>query len=329
MRGNTFGKMLSMASFGESHGPAMGVVVDGMPANIEVSAAHLQEELEQRAPGRSVGTTARYERDRAEILSGIFKQKTLGTPICVIVRNENQHSQDYAQLKEVSRPGHADTTTLLKFGVRDHRGGGRSSGRETLARVIGGYFAGLILPDLRVQACITTLGPFHAKAPLQHHPLGDYKFADASRDEKIEQFLLQLKDKGDSVGGIVSLTAHNVPVALGEPCFDKLKADLGKALLSIGGVMGITYGAGNRFAKMSGKETSCDRSNFAGMEGGISNGDPIQLQVIFKPTSTVGENAKQGRHDPCIMPRACVVLEAMVKFVIADHYLRQKAYEQI
>ena len=331
MRGNVFGKMLSMTSFGESHGPALGVVIDGMPAGLSVSLDDLQGELERRAPGRSLGVSSRYERDRVEVLSGIFEGKTLGSPICVVVRNENQHSQDYADLKDVFRPGHADETTLLKFGVRDYRGGGRSSGRETLCRVIGGHFAGLILPRLKVQAAITKLGPFQARPyrgdiSSSISPGEKYNFADPSQENEIEKFLQQLKAKGDSVGGVVSVIAFHVPVGLGEPCFDKLKADLAKALLSIGAVVGFSYGAGGAFAEMLGSEVVQDRKNFSGIEGGISNGDPICLEVIFKPTSTVGIKAKQGRHDPCIMPRACVVLESMVKFVIADHYLRQRAY---
>ena len=327
MRGNIFGKMLSMTSFGESHGLALGVVIDGMPPGIEVSIDRLQDDLERRAPGRSTGVTSRYEKDHAEVLSGIFEGKTLGTPICVIVKNKGHLSQEYDSLKNEFRPGHADKTTLLKFGIRDHRGGGRSSGRETLARAIGGHFAGLILPQLQVQASIIKLGPFQAKPPQKYLTLGSYKFANPSLEKKIEEFLLQLKKQGDSVGGIVSIMAHNVPAALGEPCFDKLKADLGKAILSIGAVVSFSYGAGVHFAEMKGSEASQDQSYFAGIEGGISSGDPIRLEVVFKPTSTIGQKALQGRHDPCIMPRACVVLEAMVKFVIADHYLRQKAYE--
>lgn len=327
MRGNIFGKMLSMASFGESHGPALGVVLDGIPANIDVSLDDLQNELAKRAPGRNVGTTSRYEKDQVEILSGIFEGKTLGCPICVVVKNENQRPRDYVLLRNEFRPGHADETTLLKFGIRDHRGGGRSSGRETLSRVIGGYFAGLIVPDLKVQASIIKLGPFQTEPPSRYLSLGNYKFADPGKEAEIEQFLLQLKANGDSVGGVVAIRAENVPSALGEPCFDKLKADLGKALLSIGAVVSFAYGAGDRFAEMSGSNMAQDRSLFGGMEGGISNGRPIQLTVTFKPTSTVGKKAQQGRHDPCIMPRACVVLESMVKFVIADHYLRQRAYE--
>ena len=326
MRGNIFGKMLSMTSFGESHGPAMGVVIDGMPANIDVSLDDLQSELNKRGPGRHAGTTSRYEKDQAEVLSGLFQGKTLGTPICIVVKNENQRSQDYALLKNEFRPGHGDKTTLLKFGTRDHRGGGRSSGRETLSRVIGGYFAGLVLPELQVQASIIQLGPFQTEPPSKYLSLGNYKFADLSKEQEIEQFLLQLKAEGNSVGGVVSVRAENVPQALGEPCFDKLKADLGKALLSIGAVVSFSYGAGESFSKMSGQQASSCHGHFGGIEGGISNGAPIQLTVVFRPTSTVGKRARQGRHDPCIMPRACVVLESMVKFVIADHYLRQRAY---
>ena len=328
MRGNSFGKMISMTSFGESHGPAIGVIIDGIPANLKVSLTDLQEALNKRAPGRIPGTTSRKETDRAEILSGTYLERTLGTPICVIVKNCDQRPQDYDQLKKNFRPGHADETTFLKFGRRDHRGGGRSSGRETLSRVIGGYFAGLILPNLKVQASIIKLGPFQTPPPEKILSLSDYKFADPSLEKEIENYLLQLKKEGDSCGGVVSVRIEHIPAGLGEPCFDKLKADLGKALLSIGAVVGFSYGAGRKFADMSGKQAQVKRSHFSGIEGGISNGDPIQLEIIFKPPSTVGDRAKQGRHDPCIMPRACSVVEAMNTFIIADHYLRQRAYEQ-
>ncbi|MCY4644631.1 MAG: chorismate synthase [Bacteriovoracales bacterium] len=327
MRGNTFGKMLSMTSFGESHGPAMGVVVDGIPAGIPLSPTDLQKELDRRSPGKSAGTSSRKEEDGAEILSGVFEGKTLGTPLCIVIKNKDQRSRDYDPLKETFRPGHADLTTLLKYGHRDHRGGGRSSGRETISRVIGGYLASLILPKLNVWASIIKMGPFKTKPPLKRPSLGPYQFADPSQEENIEAFLLDLKEKGDSVGGIVSIKAENVPMGLGEPCFDKLKADLGKALLSVGAVAGFSYGLGESFSDLTGKELSERPPHFGGMEGGISNGETLELQVVFKPPATVGEAAQKGRHDPCIMPRACVVLESMVKFVIADHYLRQKAYE--
>lgn len=326
MRGNSLGKMISMISFGESHGSAMGVIIDGVPPNLKFSLTNLQEALDKRSPGRMLGISSRKEPDRVEILSGIYRDKTLGTPICALVKNQNQRPEDYNQLEKKLRPGHADETTLLKFGIRDHRGGGRSSGRETLARVIGGYFAGLILPELKVQASIIKLGPFQAKPPQKIFPLGDYKFAEPSLDKEIENYLLKLKEEGDSCGGIVSIRIEHTPAGLGEPCFDKLKAELAKALLSVGAVVGFSYGAGKEFVQMSGKEACSKRSHFSGIEGGISNGSPIQLEVIFKPPSTVGDLAKKGRHDPCIMPRACVVLESMSTFIIADHHLRQKAY---
>ena len=326
MRGNVFGKMLSMTSFGESHGAAMGVVIDGMPPQLAVSEQDLQQQLAQRAPGKSAGTTARQESDQATIVSGVFEGKTLGSPICVMVKNEGQRPQDYAQWRERPRPGHADQTTQLKFGIRDHRGGGRSSGRETLSRVIGGYFAGLVLPQLRVQASIVELGPFSAPPPLEILKLGRYRFADPQKEFAIEAFLLELKARGESVGGGVALRVENVPPALGEPCFDKLKADLAKALLSVGGVVGFSYGAGDDLSQMLGSQAGLSAQHFGGIEGGISSGAPIALTVMFKPPATVGTQARAGRHDPCIMPRACVVLEAMTTFTLVDHYLRQKAY---
>ena len=323
MRGNIFGKMFSLTSFGESHGPALGVVIDGMAPGLEISLEDLQGELEKRAPGRSLGTTSRYEPDEVEILSGVFEGKTLGSPLCVLVRNKNQRSQDYDSFKNTHRPGHSDKTTSLKFGIRDHRGGGRSSGRETLSRVIGGYFAGLMLPELKVQACLIKLGPFETCPPSTLIPhLGHYRFAEPHREQEIESYLVKLKEEGNSTGGIVYVQTNKIPPGLGEPCFDKLKADLAKSILSIGGVTGFSYGTGNLFAQVLGKEAQ----NFGGIEGGISNGDPLQMQVVFKPTSTVGEKAKKGRHDPCIMPRACVVVESMIKIVLADHFLRQRAY---
>ncbi len=327
MRGNTFGKLFSITSFGESHGPAMGVVLDGVPSNLEVSLDDLNIWLQRRAPGNLKGTTSRKEADAPEILSGVFEGKTLGTPICVQVKNLNQRSADYKNLKSDYRPGHADQTTMDKFGIRDYRGGGRASGRETLSRVIGGYFASLILPEIKIKAAITQLGPFSSEFTDINVNLGSYNFADSSKESKIEEFLLDLKSKGDSIGGEVGIRVSNVPKGLGEPSFDKLKADFAKALMSIGAVTSFSYGLGHKMKDLSGLEVSRNRKNFGGIEGGISNGDDIYLSVVFKPTSTVGENAKAGRHDPCIMPRACVVLESMVLITLADHYLRQKAYE--
>lgn len=329
MRGNTFGKMLSITSFGESHGEALGVVVDGVAPGLDFSLAELQKQLDKRAPGNIEGTTSRKEADKAEILSGVFEDKTLGSPICVIVRNTNQRSGDYDKLKEDYRPGHADKTTMQKYGIRDHRGGGRSSGRETLARVIGGYFAGLMMPKLIVKGWMTKLGPFEHVDVLNLDPkadYGDYNFPDKSKTEEIKKYLLDLKKNGESRGGNVSVLIKNCPAGLGEPSFDKLKADLAKAVMSIGAVVAFSYGSGEKMADYDGSFVSNDSKHFGGMEGGISSGSDIVVNITFKPTSTVGDKAKEGRHDPCIIPRAIPVVEAMIKLTIADHYLRQNAY---
>lgn len=295
MRGNTFGKLFSLTSFGESHGPAIGVVIDGVPCNLNFSQEELQKALDRRAPGKTLGTSDRQEEDKAIVLSGIFEGKTLGTPIAVIVNNTNQKSSDYDHLKNVHRPGHADKTTELKYGIRDHRGGGRSSGRETIARVIAGYFASLVLPNVKVQAGILQMGEKKFTTPL-------LELTDTEKN-----YLENLKKNGQSIGGLIQVIIDHCPTGLGEPAFDKLKADLAKGLLSIG--------ACTSFSLLQG-----------GIEGGISNGEPIVIEVGFKATSTIGENAKLGRHDPCILPRAIPVVEAMVKIILADHYLRQNAY---
>ncbi len=312
MSGNVFGKYLTMTSFGESHGSALGVVVDGIPANLAVDLKELQIWLDRRSPGQP-GTTARVEGDLAEILSGVFEGKTLGTPVCVIVKNMAQQSKDYNKLKGTFRVGHADKTTIDKYGIRDHRGGGRSSGRETLARVVGGYFASLIVPSISVAASIANMGNMsHVVYPLE--------------DSAIE-YLNDLKQQGESVGGRVKLTITNCPASLGEPVFDKLKADLAKAIMSIGAVTSFSYGIGEDFAQKKGSECSLHPEYFGGIEGGISNGSDLVVSFCVKPTSTTGDSAKQGRHDPCIIPRLIPVAQAMVLFTIADHYLRQKIYE--
>ncbi len=328
MRGNHFGKLISITSFGESHGPALGVVVDGVPAGLDFNLNSLQEELDRRAPGKLAGTTSRKELDQAEVLSGIFQDKTLGTPIAVIVKNTNQKSKDYDKLKDDYRPGHADKTTQEKFGFRDHRGGGRSSGRETLSRVIGGYFAGLLIPKIKVKAFITKMGPFEHNGDgiEQTSKLGDYNFPNKENDQDIKDYLLKLKKDGESVGGQVSVIVDGCPAGLGEPAFDKLKADLAKALVSIGACFSFSFGLGEQMASLPGSVVSKDQNNFGGIEGGISNGQQIKLKVTFKPTSTIGEKAKEGRHDPCIVPRAVPVVEAMVRLVLADHFMRQRAY---
>jgi len=330
MGSNTFGKLFSITTFGESHGPALGVIVDGVPPNLAFDPAALQAELDRRAPGKIAGTTSRKEPDTAEVLSGIFEGKTLGSPIAVIVRNTNQRSHDYDKLKDQYRPGHADETYMQKYGIRDHRGSGRASGRETVARVIAGYFAGLVLPkQVKVRAYTTVLGPFSYANPWELSASDEnapYGFPDTTKNNEIRDYLLQLKASGDSVGGRVVIVVEKCPAGLGEPTFDKLKADMAKALLSIGAVVSFSYGLGEDMAYMKGQDVSEDRGHFGGMEGGITNGDRLFMTVTFKPTSTVGENAKEGRHDPCIIPRAIPVVESMVKIVLADHYLRQQAY---
>lgn len=329
MRGNSFGKMFSLTSFGESHGPAMGVVVDGVPGGLDISLEDLQRELDRRAPGKIAGTTSRNEDDKAVILSGVFEGKSLGTPIAVIVHNTNQKSADYDKIKNENRPGHADKTTVMKYGIRDHRGGGRSSGRETLSRVVAGYFAGLIIPQVKVKAYVSLLGPFEYKNILQdlNTDLSPYSFPDVKRNDEIKTYLEDLKTQGESVGGRVRIVVDNSPVGLGEPAFDKLKADFAKVLLSIGAVVSFSYGLGEDMALMLGSEVTKTPNAFGGMEGGISNGERMVMTITFKPTSTVGDKAKEGRHDPCIIPRAIPVVEAMVKVVLADHFLRQNAYQ--
>lgn len=324
MRGNSFGKMFSFTTFGESHGAAMGVVLDGVPAGLLVDKAALHTELLRRAPGQSAFTTARKEPEVPEILSGVFEGKTLGTPICVVVKNTDQRSQDYKP--EDYRPGHADKTTEIKFGIRDYRGGGRASGRETLARVIAGYFAGLVLPQMKAFAWSDSIGAFE-NGPLSSRERSLLGFTNESVSKQVEAFLLECKANGESSGGVVGLVVEGVPAGLGEPSFDKLKADLAKAMVSLPGCLGVEIGAGFAATKMSGSELSKNPQHFGGMEGGITNGDPLRLRVAFKAPSTLGEKAKTGRHDPCLLPRVLPVVEAMARVVIADHYLRQNAYQ--
>lgn len=326
MRGNQFGKFFSVTTFGESHGEALGAVIDGMPAGATVILDDLAKELKRRAPGQHTVHTSRKEQDFPEILSGVFGGKTLGTPITIIVRNTNQKSADYDQLKNDPRPGHADQTTLDKFGIRDHRGGGRASGRETLSRVIAGYFAGLIVPKISFFAYISQV----AHLRLVNHPKdhsasrGEINIPDAKLESEVIEFLKDCKTKGESAGGLVTLSIHGCPKGLGEPVFDKLKADLAKAMMSLPACTGVSIGRGFEFAELLGSQVSQESKNFGGMEGGISNGEEILMTLAFKAPSTIGKKAQEGRHDPCILPRVIPVVEAMAKIVIADHFLRQE-----
>ena len=324
MPGNRFGQALQLTTFGESHGAALGAVIDGLPAGLVVDPTALQAELERRRPGRLPGGTGRQEPDEAEILSGVFQGQTLGTPVAVIVRNVDARPEDYEALKSVHRPGHGDRSTELKYGRRDHRGGGRSSGRETLARVIGGYFAGLVLPEsCHVRAWIEQLGPFQSSGD---DPPGRYGLRGVD-DAEVETWLLDLKAKGESVGARLRCRVVGCPPGLGEPVFDKLKADLAKAVMSIGAVTSFSYGLGAEFGSSFGQAVTAEPAYFGGIEGGISTGDPIHLGLTVRPPSTVGENAKAGRHDPCIAPRVLPVVEAMVRLTLADHCLRQRALD--
>jgi chorismate synthase len=328
MPGNSFGQMLKITTFGESHGEALGVVIDGMPGNLLVNLADLNKELTRRAPGQHEVHTSRKEADVPEILSGVFENKTLGTPITVIVRNTNQKSEDYNNLKNQYRPGHADKTTVQKYGIRDHRGGGRASGRETLARVIAGYFAGLIIPSVSTYAYIEQVGPHKLKSPPKDHSVdrGEINIPDVAMTKDVITFLKDCKTKGNSAGGIVTVSILNCPAGLGEPVFDKLKSDLAKAMLSLPACTAFGLGEGFGFADLLGSEISSQSHFFGGMEGGISNGEPIHFKLAFKAPSTIGEKAKEGRHDPCVLPRVIPVVEAMAKIVIADHFLRQNSY---
>ncbi len=327
MAGNSIGEIFRITTFGESHGMALGCVIDGLPGNLPVNLDDLKKELKRRAPGQHEVHTSRVEDDEPEILSGVFEGKTLGTPVTVIVRNKNQKSEDYKGFKDSYRPGHADKTTMDKYGIRDHRGGGRASGRETVARVIGGYFAGLILKDISAYAWIEQVGNFKlTKTPAHGADRGEINIPEKKMSDDVIAFLKDCKANGESAGGIVSLSVKGVPAGLGEPVFDKMKADLAKAMLSLPACVGMDIGAGFSMADMKGSDISKDQKNFGGMEGGITNGQEITLRAVFKAPSTLGEKAKAGRHDPCILPRVVPVVEAMAKIVMADHYLRQASY---
>ena len=329
MRGNTFGKLFSITSFGESHGPFMGVTIDGIPPQLEINEQHLQAWVDRRAAKTFSEATNRKESDQVEIISGAFEGKTLGTPLTVIVKNSAQKSADYDKLKDQYRPGHADQTTMYKYGIRDHRGGGRASGRETISRVIAGYFASLVIPGQELKAYISRIANKFSTDIGNDLVKVNNKFnfpSDTVKEEEISNYLLHLKTDGESAGGEVTLIIKSPPKGLGEPCFDKIKAELGKAFLSIGSCMGIQFGSDNISQKL-GSDISNDSSNFGGVEGGITNGENIRVVLTFKAPSTVGEKAKEGRHDPCILPRVLPVVESMALIVLADHFLRQCAFQ--
>ena len=316
MSANTFGHRFQFISFGESHGPAYGVVIDGMPAGVSYQPQILLENLFQRRPGKS-HTTSRSESDQPVILSGIFENKTLGTPIAVVVKNENQKTDDYEKIKNNPRIGHADDVWQNKFGHTDHRGGGRSSGRETLNRVIAGSFAQMMLNQICPEAKITTFAK----------QIGPHKLSESSDlPENIKLFLENAKSTGESYGGIIECRVQNPPPSLGQPIFHKFKSDLADAMISIGATSGFEFGQGFSNIEMKGSDfhQSANSENYGGVRGGITTGEDIVFRVAFKPTSSIKDIAKLGRHDPCIVPRAIPVVSAMAWLVLADHYLWSK-----
>jgi len=329
---NTFGELFRLTTFGESHGVALGGVVDGCPAGVPLTREQIQTALDRRRPGQSNLVTARAEADQVEILSGVFEDKTLGTPIAAIVRNTNQRSGDYEKLKTEDRPGHADAVWRERFQHRDHRGGGRTSGRETLSRVIGGAIAEALLarelPKVRTVAWVSQVGPMFAKPPplsLTREQVDAHatRCPDETIREEMAQRILEAKNSGDSYGGTIDVRVVGLPVGLGEPVFGKFKALLSHAVASVGAVSGVTWGPpeGLSTLEQPGKVFHARRESYGGIQGGLSNGEPVEIRVYFKPPATLGEHAKSGRHDPCILPRAVPVLEAMTSLVLADLWL--------
>ncbi len=327
MSQNSFGHILRMTSFGESHGVALGVVVDGCPSGIPLSTDDLMVELRRRRPGQSAATTARREEDRPEILSGVFEGLTTGMPIAAVVRNTDHRSQDYEHLRHHIRPGHADETWAAKYVHRDHRGGGRASGRETLSRVMAGVIAAKILPSsVNITAHALQVGPHRAQtfdaAVIEENPM---RCADPQVAEEMLAHVLKLKEENDSTGGLVEVRVEKPPASLGEPVFGKLKAMLAQGIMSIPAVTGFSYGTGFGAVEQRGTEYVSDRRHFGGILGGLSTGEDITLHVSIKPTSSIQDVARAGRHDPCIVPRVIPVIESMVAFVLADALLMHRA----
>lgn len=362
MAGNSFGQIFKITTFGESHGAAIGVIIDGCPPNIAIDLDFIQDELDKRKPGQSKITTQRKESDTFQILSGVFEGKTTGTPIAVMIPNEDQKSKDYDHNKDTFRPSHADYTYQAKYGIRDHRGGGRSSARETAARVAAGAIAKLFLQQkgIEVLAHVSSVGKLDApeitiQSAEEFVNLREANIVRCAHSETANE-MIELIDgirkEGDTIGGKITCYIRNCPVGLGEPVFDKLHADLGKAMLSINAVHGFDYGSGFDGSTMRGSAHNdvfltddqgkiTTKTNYSGgVQGGISNGMDINFRVAFKPVATImsnqetvnkaGEAAEikgKGRHDPCVVPRAVAIVEAMAALVIIDHYLRNQMYQ--
>ena len=351
MAGNTFGKLLKLSTFGESHGEALGGILDGCPAGLTLDFDFINLQVKRRKPGQSSIVTQRKEEDEVQFLSGIFEGKTTGTPIGFIIPNTNQKSDDYSHLKDTFRPSHADFVYEQKYGIRDYRGGGRSSARETVSRVVGGAIAKQIIPQIKINAFVSSVGDIFIDKPYQELDFSTIeqnpvRCPDMQVAKRMETYIKEIKKQGDTIGGTITCVIQNVPIGLGEPVFDKLHADLGKAMLSINAVKGFEFGSGFCGARMKGSEHNdafnpdgTTKSNLSGgIQGGISNGMDIYFRVAFKPVATLiqkqevlntrGEIIEQqgkGRHDPCVVPRAVPIVEAMAALVIADYFLLNRS----
>jgi chorismate synthase len=355
---NTFGQLFRVTTFGESHGGGIGVVIDGCPPRIEISEAEIQRELDRRRPGQSGISTQRKEEDRCEILSGVFEGKTLGTPIAILVRNKDARPEDYREIARKFRPSHADYTYEAKYGIRNWQGGGRASARETIGRVAAGAIAKKTLSvsyaNFELVAYVTQIHEVTTQIDRSTVKLSDVeknivRCPDAAAAKKMISLIEQIRDTGDSVGGVIECVARGIPAGLGEPVFDKLEADLAKAMLSIPAAKGFEIGSGFGATQMRGSQHNdafeahagrirTTTNNSGGVQGGISNGEDIYFRVAFKPPATIAleqktvttsneqtELAARGRHDPCVLPRAVPIVEAMAALVLCDHALRQNA----
>lgn len=354
MAGNSYGTLYRLTTFGESHGEALGGIIDGCPSGIEIDLEAIQLEMSRRKPGQSAIVTQRKEPDDVQFLSGIFEGKTTGTPIGFIIPNTNQKSDDYSHIKDNYRPSHADYVYDKKYGVRDYRGGGRSSARETASRVVAGAIAKQMLSEIKINAYVSSVGSIFLEKPYQELDFSKIennpvRCPDEESAIIMEQYIREIRKQGDTVGGTVSCVIQNVPIGLGEPVFDKLHAELGKAMLSINAVKGFEFGSGFAGAKMKGSEHNdlynadgTTKSNLSGgIQGGISNGMDIYFTVAFKPVATIMQKQEsldnkgkitemtgKGRHDPCVVPRAVPIVEAMAAIVLADFYLINKTYSK-
>lgn len=351
MAGNSYGTFFKLTTFGESHGKGIGGIIDGCPAGLKLDFDAIQRDLDRRKPGQSAIVTQRKETDEVQFLSGIFEGKTTGTPIGFLIPNLDQKSQDYSHIQDAYRPSHADYTYDQKYGFRDHRGGGRSSARETAARVVAGAIAKQLLKNTSIQAYVSAVGNLKLNVPYQQLDLANaeknvVRCPDDATAQKMEAYIKDIRKQGDTVGGVVSCVIKNTAVGLGEPVFDKLHAELGKAMLSINAVKGFEYGSGFEGATMKGSEHNdlfetdgSTKTNYSGgVQGGISNGMDIYFNIAFKPVATLIQNQDtidkagnkttimgKGRHDPCVVPRAVPIVEAMAALVLADFYLRNRS----